>query len=410
MELSEEKKTEYVKRLLVSRMRILNNNGFYGLLLMHMGFGLDKNCDTAYTDGEKINFGPEFLDSLSDSELDFILMHEILHVVLRHCSRQGDRDDYLFNIACDLVVNSNILMSNGMDKNSITLKEHGESMHRLPGGEEGHNFTAEQVYDKLVAIPGIKRSKKIKKGWDDHSKWKQSASGKGSDKGSDKSSDIEDALWANRFKNACEATKMKEKNGRKGCGDLPGFAERMLDELTHPKVDWRTILNEFVQEEVTDYSFAPPDRRFSDTGFFLPDFNETEATVKDILFMIDTSGSMSKREITAAYSEVKGAIDQFGGKLQGWLGFFDAKVVPPIPFVDESEMLDIKPTGGGGTSFDIIFNYVRKEMTDKLPASIIILTDGYASFPKEEAAMDIPVLWVINNKSVKPPWGKVAVI
>ena len=40
--------------------------------------------------------------------------------------------------------------------------------------------------------------------------------------------------------------------------------------------------------------------------------------------------------------------------------------------------------------------------------SIIILTDGYAPFPKEHLAMGIPVLWLLNNEEVKPPWGKVA--
>ena len=39
-------------------------------------------------------------------------------------------------------------------------------------------------------------------------------------------------------------------------------------------------------------------------------------------------------------------------------------------------------------------------MQDKLPASIIILTDGYAPIPSEKEAMGIPVLWLINNKNV----------
>ena len=58
------------------------------------------------------------------------------------------------------------------------------------------------------------------------------------------------------------------------------------------------------------------------------DFNEKEMKeIKNILFMIDTSASMSDRQITDCYSEVFGAIQQFNGKLQGKLGFFDAKVV-----------------------------------------------------------------------------------
>ena len=82
MELSEEKKKEYVKRLLLSRMRLLNNHGFFGLLLMHMRFGLtDSLTETACTNGVHIYFNPHFLGRLTDSELDFVMMHEILHVV-----------------------------------------------------------------------------------------------------------------------------------------------------------------------------------------------------------------------------------------------------------------------------------------------------------------------------------------
>lgn len=115
-------------------------------------------------------------------------------------------------------------------------------------------------------------------------------------------------------------------------------------------------MNDFIQEEVVDYSFSPPDRRFDDSPFFLPDFNGKEDMVEDILFMIDTSGSMSDDMIAAAYSEVKGAIDQFNGKLKGWLGFFDAAIIKPQPFSDENEFKIIKPAGGGGTDFQIILS------------------------------------------------------
>lgn len=178
--------------------------------------------------------------------------------------------------------------------------------------------------------------------------------------------------------------------------------------MRKPQTDWRTILNDFVQQEIVDYSFTPPDRRFDESPFFLPDFNDKDDIVEDILFMIDTSGSMSDDMITAAYSEVKGAIDQFNGKLKGWLGFFDAAVIEPKPFASQSEFEIIKPAGGGGTDFQIIFEYVQEHMQDRLPAGIIILTDGYAPFPKEKLADGIPVLWLLNNDDVNPGWGKVA--
>ena len=298
-----------------------------------------------------------------------------------------------------------------MQKSSITLKKHGEAMHLTPDGKEGYEFTAETVYEMLFKKAKSKNIKGNpiddldagngrstnangkKDGLDDHSKW-----GKLEDDEA-----LKDA-WVKRIEDAAEAISVRDPSNESGL--LPLFAQRILQKLRKPQTDWRTVLNDFIQEEISDYSFYPPDRRFGDSPFFLPDFNEKEETVEDILFMIDTSGSMSDAMIAAAYSEIKGAIDQFNGKLKGWLGFFDAAVIEPEPFENEEEFSIIRPAGGGGTNFRIIFEYATKRM-EKLPASIIILTDGYADFPDERLACGIPVLWLLNNEKVTPPWGKV---
>ena len=149
MALSESKIKGCIKRLLLSRMRILYNHGFYGLLLMHMIYAVSEEIETACTDGVRITFGIDFLDSLSDSELDFVMMHEILHVVLQHCFRGDVEDPEAYNIAADIVVNSNIMLENGMKASSITLSKYGTSMHVAPDGKEGHEYTAEQVYVML---------------------------------------------------------------------------------------------------------------------------------------------------------------------------------------------------------------------------------------------------------------------
>ena len=156
MALSEQDKIKYSRRLLMSRTRVLCNNGFFGLLLMHMKFALDESCPTAYTDGEKIAFSPAFMDELSDSELDFILMHEIMHVALAHCFRGNDFDGERFNIACDIVVNSNILKSHDMKKSVITLAAYGESMNKAPNGKHGYLYSAEEVYAMLPPVKGKK--------------------------------------------------------------------------------------------------------------------------------------------------------------------------------------------------------------------------------------------------------------
>lgn len=426
MEISNEKIRQYIHRLLVARMRILCNHGFYGLLLMHMIYSIDEGCETVYTDGERIAFSPTFLEELSDKELDFVMMHEILHVVLRHCLRCEDKDNERYNIAADIVINSTIMHENDDKASSITLSKYGESMHIAPDGKEGYLYTAEEVYEMLQSKQkdsdsGNEKSKKagnvgskkgraekvqqsrknmdkpVAKRWDDHSQWGKF----------EEDSKLRD-VWVKNFAECCEAIKVRDASNNRGT--LPMFAQRMLEKLKKPQTDWRTILNDFIQEEICDYSFSPPDRRFQDSPFFLPDFNEMgkNDNVSDILFFIDTSGSISDNDMTTAYSEIKGAIDQYDGKLKGWLGFFDAAIIEPKPFSSFEEFIVIKPAGGGGTDFQIIFEYVDQHMKDKEPNCIIILTDGYAPFPKEELANDIPVLWLINNQDVTPPWGKVA--
>ena len=393
MSLTSDEVKKYTQKLLLSRFRILNRHGFYGLLLMHMRFGLDEACDTAYTDGYRINFSPVFLESLSNDEVDFVLMHEILHVVLKHCFRGRKVDPYLFNIACDIVVNSNILYSKNMNLKYITLEKYGESMHLAPNGKEGYLYTAEEVYNMLIKDSLSKNSGKSVKGdsFDDHSHWEEA------------DDDFTIDEWEKRVIDAAESSAKRDTS----VGNIPLGVQRYISSLKNATIDWRMLLNDFISLEVGDYSFTPPDRRI-DGPFFMPDFNEMvekEDDPKEILFMIDTSGSVNSNQITQAYSEIKGALEQFTS-LTGYLGFFDYVVYEPQEFSSIEDILEIIPKGGGGTNFFSVFEYVNN--LENKPKAIIILTDGYARFPKESVRNGIPVIWVMNNDKVTPPWGEVA--
>ena len=491
MEINQAQVREYATRLLKARMRILASNGFYGLLIEHLPFALDETVDTAATDGRKIYFGPSFLDEITDSELDFVLMHEVLHVVLQHCSRYQSRDPEAFNIACDIVINSTILETFGGDLRRISIASAGgELMHLAPNGKEGYLYTAEEVYDMLPKEHGgggngsssdnqANGNSQSKSNQDNSQNSSSSSQGKQSDKnsqngssgsqsknskgansksagqggssqgGSQKSQGSQGSASSSSAQNgkaqgSSSGGNAKAQNGvfddhsrwvsigetdnevagawekylddalkavsvdksSNAWGNLPLFAKRYLNEARDGKVNWRQILNEFIQEELCDYSFSPPDRRFGDCDFFMPDFNVKDESVKNILFMIDTSGSMSDKLISEAFDEVRGALYQYDGKLEGYLGFFDADVVKPEPFSSIDELEIIRPFGGGGTSFHAIFDYALKEM-EITPCAIIILTDGYAPYPDEDYARGIPVLWLINNEFATPTFGKV---
>lgn len=410
------------RRLQAARGRILSEHGFYGLLLMHMKFAVGSELDTAWVMRDTITFNPDFSDKLDADELCFVLEHEVLHAALGHLERQGERDPECWNLACDIVVNSNIKHSNGDDPASITLCcQAGESFHLAPDGREGWHYTAEEVYEMLL----MKRKRGSPKSaiGDEGSRPRVVGSGvidatravgRGGrwdwhviDDGSDPIAEAESHdAWAQRLADAKESMSVRDPSNRRGL--VPACAERRLGELMREQADWRLLLDEFVQEEVNDYTFSSPDRRFPDSPFILPGFSDAEAVVRGILFMADTSGSVSNAALTAAFSEVKGAIEQFRGKLDGWLGFFDAIAYEPVRFESVDELVSIRPKGGGGTRFEAVFECVDRWLNAEDLSCIVVLTDGYAPVPDESIAEGIPVLWIIDGEGPAPPWGKVA--
>ena len=464
MPLTEQRKQKFNKLLRESRLRVLLRNGFYGNLLMHVKFVLDEEMPDMAAVGKNnkeektIFLNPDQIENLSEKELDLVLMHEIAHLALKHDQRRKELiNKEIYDLACDIVVNSYLLNEYDNDEQFLILN--GKVLrHKVPSGKEGSEYSAEEVYEMLntdfnsdetgfeetnesdpsgddldncntsnddydskedEAEDNVESSNDDSEsgeddlegdgnkdtensgsksgrsnGFDSHEKWDQSPI------------DLSDLDFNEVIDETCKA--VQRWNPDNLYGIIPQQVYREFLELWEPKLDWRTLLNNFIQEEINDYSFTPPDRRFSDSDFFLPEFNDSEQQVKNILFMIDTSGSMSDEDITEAYFEIKGAIEQFNGKLEGWLGFFDAEVAGVKPFVDEEEFRMIKAEGGGGTSFICIFKYIEDNMQDYDINAIIILTDGYAPYPKKERAKGIPVLWIINNEESNPPWGKIA--
>ena len=282
MDLSESKQRALGRRILLARMRILVEQGFFGLLLMHMKFAIGDELDTAWVSSDTITFNPSFMDELSEDELVFVLEHEVMHTALGHVARGRGRNQELFNVAADIVVNSNILRSNGMDLASITLREYGESMHLTPAGDEGYGYTAEEVYEMLLAgdmEPAAKMGDSRGQGDTEGSGGQEQASGPGSSgSGSGSSgsglnpsgSSLDDLLrqgrgsrwdwhvvsdeaaseeardeWVERLRDARDAMRSRDPENERGL--VPLCAERLLGELDAQRTDWRALLNDFVR-------------------------------------------------------------------------------------------------------------------------------------------------------------------
>lgn len=433
-------------KIIKSRTRLMENNPFFSILLMYLNFYATNEIRTASTDGENIFFKPSYIDKLYDDEVDYLLCHLILHIVYDDISRECDLEGDTYHHACD-IVNNNVLLKCGYTKNRYPHL--GEIQRKYPLKKSDENIDADTVYwalmyrlewfpEKVVRQMMIDTDTFWNREYINYEEMililepeeKYRNYGKDYSYGTDSNEKEVPCEKTNTDgKNECKSKKRDFKNNKKrisgmvqsvlklseynlGSEKLAGtesvLKQRELIKVKKSKTDWRTLLANFVQEEVCDYSFSPPDRRYTDSPFFLPDFNDNDISVKDILFMIDSSGSVSVRNISAAFEEIKSAVEQFNGKLKGWISFFDIEVAPPREFSSVEDIEKILPLGGGGTDFGIIFDYINNEMYDELPSSIVILTDGYAMFPNSDAANGIPVLWLINNTNVTPPWGKYA--
>jgi len=146
----QELKTTARKILAYNRMQLLNKHPFIGNIAMNLDLIpiRDARCDSAMTDGNAIYFDIDFMSRLNSDEIQFVLGHEIWHVVMVHFLRKGDRIHDIFNIACDMEVNQ-ILDSDGFLAPSDALfpnKNHARKCE--------YNFddglSAEEYYDLII--------------------------------------------------------------------------------------------------------------------------------------------------------------------------------------------------------------------------------------------------------------------
>lgn len=427
-----------------SRKRLINVCPDFSETLNELIYVATDNVKRISTNGRCIYFDPNWFQKLDDVATDFILAHQVLHILLGHIERpnyyKGDR----FHLACDIVANSHLYMLGWQyDK----IKGIGRIFYETFYPQEiGRKLSAQEAkdyipFDPATMSPAIRRNYMI-----DSEQWWDFKSDNGSSgiivlrPGEKDPDDIEienttggthiflkrelfieepkDEEIGIKEKDKGKLTpeglknKLQELRGikKRSMGVAEDYLERAWTRTTSEQLDWRKILTLFIQEDIHDYSFSPPDKRFHETNFFLPDYNESNEKIKNVLFMVDTSASVQAEELAIVFAELVSLISQFGGKLEGLLGFFDSKVYPPKPFSTIDNLNMIKALGGGGTDYFCIFDYIVKKMDNEKLSSIVIFTDGDAEFPPVPTTNGIPVLWLFTRVDASAPWGKVAYI
>jgi predicted metal-dependent peptidase len=362
-----------------------NRHPFFGTLLFHAPTILTEQISTACTDGKNLYFNPAFIDPLCRQELDGLLLHEVLHAALLHCQRRGARDPQLWNWAADIVVNGMIA-----SLEDISLPS-GGGLRDM----ELETLPVEEVYEKLqhsaVEVPlvlmDLVERQNLNDGEDDDLD--------GTTQGQNHSESSFAAL-RKYWKDALQRSRKEQE--QRGQGTLPCGLQRELDALEDAQLDWKSLLARYIPDSQADWLGI--DRRFVGQGLYLDELQQTNIKVS---ICLDTSGSISQKELSQFYSEVYGLLCQ-SPETEVDLYFADAELHGPYPLLLESELP--KPKGGGGTDFRPFFEKLNECEEDELPQLAIYLTDGFGTFPEEPP---YPVLWVINEGGLlKFPvtWGK----
>lgn len=344
-----------------------------------------KKCPTAYTDGLNKTYGKAFVLDQTEPEMRFTILHEGLHVALRHLVTwlwMFKEDPELANQACDLVINLLLVLSDD-NEGFITMPKGSCFDLKYKGMDSG------EVYRLL------KKDKKEGKG-----------------NGGSKGFDVHG--WEEAKDRSAESTKALDKQvgealqqGTVLIGKMGGDMARAIGEVLAPKVDWVEQMRDYVTNLCMGREMSTwrrPNRRTIDSGNYMP--STYSESVGRLGIGVDTSGSIGGEVINRFVSEVIGVAKLVNPELVD-LMYWDTKVAAHEKYGPGQYDLiatSTKPKGGGGTAPSCVTSHMRDKKMQ--PECVIMLTDGVVG--KDWGGQwPCPVLWVIaGNKRITATTGK----
>lgn len=438
--------------ILALKRKMLVKYDFFGSVVANVDYQESRNIPTAATDGEKIYYNPEFLQSLSVDEQVFVFAHEVCHIAFDHILRSEGKDPKIWNIATDAVINQ-------------FLKRDGLKM--VKGGvdiAEAINYDAEQMYEKLLQEQKQNSEQNGGSGQDSNNQQQsqsQQQGGSGSSSSQEQNNQSQEqggvksgedtqeeenqqdvghdthSMWADAIKKAKEQ-KEKSQNDKKEKTELEKKQEELekmgekdafnknkeirkqkLEELkkeiakqvaqagnstnedvrtindigiARPIVDWRYILRETLNYDV-DWSYR---NATIEDGVVVAKLEEQPMPETEIV--LDTSGSINEVLLKNFLRECKNILKH--SKLK--VGCFDTKFYGFNDIRTEEDIENMKFYGGGGTNFNVAVSAFSRRVENK-----IIFTDGAAPMPK----MSIDAIWIVFSCiRINPNGGKVIYI
>jgi predicted metal-dependent peptidase len=390
------------ERLITARIGLLLRHSFFGNLATRLQLvNADEWCGTAATDGLKFYYNSRFIMMLKPKEVEFLVGHEVLHVVYDHMGRRETRDPQIWNIADDYAVNAD-------------LKKHqvGQFITTVPClyDKKYEGMTAEAIYDDLMKnVKKISIDDLLDQMLDDHMEGDEDGEGDGEGDKDGKSRGKRPQMSPEERERVRQEVKQAIINAAQSAeaGQLPLGVERMIKQFTNPVMPWRELIQTNLTSAIrTDYSWMRPSRRSWHMDAIMPGMTPGEEI--DVHVAIDMSGSISTKQAQAFLGEISGMMESFDG-YKVHVFCFDTEIYNPQDFTSENmdSVENYEPMGGGGTDFTAIFDYLKE--SGKEPKRLIVFTDGYPCGSWGDPDF-CDTTWIIHgDPNPNPPFGQYAI-
>jgi hypothetical protein len=387
---------------------------------------IDSNI-TAYTDGFNKRYGAAFIEPLNELELTGLVLHENLHVVLKHIPRHLDlikENQKLANAAMDYV------------DNDIIMSLEDKTLCQLPAGglydPRFHNWSVREVWDYLKTGQTKNQPQPPQQGQGQGQPQQSEPLPQGKPekikdsqereqlKIGDEKFDLEgfdehdetaaDAMDDEQAKKLSDDIDEGLRHGALLAGRFGTKVPRVITDMLEPKVNWKQVLRDFISNSTKgkdEYTWRRFNRRRVADDIFMP--STEDETVGEIVIAIDTSGSIGGQELAEFTGELASICTMCEPERVRVL-WWDTKVHGEQMFKGNYENIAkmLKPVGGGGTRVSCVSEHINK---NKIKADcVLVFTDGYVeSGPTWNVSY--PTLWLVtSNSNFTPPAGKLVIV
>lgn len=426
--------TQVSTRIDRARWWALTNQPFYGALAMRLPDVMRPDIETAHTNGREIAWNPTFVESLTDEELRFVLLHETLHCAHQHMWRLPA--DERGNIAGDHAINLTLkdipgikMPEGGLADPQYAGMAEEDILGSLPkpkpkdgdgkdgkgdkGGEDGKGQSQGGASQSDQGKPGQGKPQQGQpgQGQPGQDQGQPSQGGKpdpcgsfgspGADPSGDGAGDAEAQAQASKeLQDAWDGAVIQAAQAAQamGVGSIPGDLQRILERIRHQSIDWRGEMEDFVKSAMSQRNdWTRSSKRHSWQSVIYPRKRANE--VGKIIFVRDTSGSVSDKQLSVYSALITECLAETG--CHGVVIDADTKIKDEIE-LEPGDVCPLHAKGGGGTDFRPAFDRADELAEDEVIAGLVYITDLCGPAPDDS---EIPTLW-LSTTAKEGPFGR----